>query len=87
MEKDSSSASTFTTADDALVTVPVANDTLVTVPSTVTNVFDATSASIVPMLLAYAKPFLDISRIEVCSRQNFRRWLEHRYSTLDMHKF
>ena len=84
MEKDSYFASTVTTIDGAPVTVPIANDTLVivpvadgtpiTVPSIVTNVFVAASASVVPMLLAYAKPFHDIYRIEICSGQNFKRW-------------
>ena len=42
-------------------------------------------APAIPALPAYAKPFPDISRIEVFSRQNFKRWQERIYSTLDMH--
>ena len=37
------------------------------------------------MLPTYAKLFLDISRIEVFSGQNFKRWQEGIYSILDMH--
>ena len=39
----------------------------------------------VPVLLAYAKPSPDISRIEVFSGQNFKHWQERIYSTLDMY--
>ena len=40
----------------------------------------------VPALPAYAKPFPYISRIEVLSGQNYKRWQERIYSTLDMHR-
>jgi len=33
----------------------------------------------------FAKPFLDVSKIEVFSRQNFRRWQEHESNLLDMY--
>ena len=39
----------------------------------------------VSTLPANAKPFPDISRIEVFSGQNYKRWQERIYSTLDMH--
>ena len=37
------------------------------------------------MLPAYAKPFLDIFRIEVLFGQNFKCWQERIYSTLDIY--
>ena len=37
-------------------------------------------------LPAYAKPFSDISKIEVFSGQNYKCWQERIYSTLDMHR-
>ena len=43
------------------------------------------TAPLVPMLPTYPKPFPNISRIEVFSCQNFKRWKERIYSTLDMH--
>ena len=49
------------------------------------SITDPTIATPVHMLPAYAKPFLDISRIEVFSSEHFNRWQEHIYSTLDMH--
>src|SRR3954470_23478113 len=33
----------------------------------------------------YAKPFPDVSKIEVFNGQNFRRWYERVHSILDMH--
>ena len=39
----------------------------------------------VPALPAYGKPFPDISRIELFSGQNYKRWQERIYSTLNMH--
>ena len=53
---------------------------------TVTATLPATAtASIVSVLPAYSKPFPNISRIEVFVGQNFKRWQERIYSTLDMH--
>ena len=49
-----------------------------TLPATAT-------ASAILVLLAYAKPFPNISRIEVFASQFFKRWQERIFSTLDMH--
>lgn len=38
-----------------------------------------------PPPVHYAKPFPDISKIELFAGQNFRRWQERVYSALDMH--
>ncbi|OMO67432.1 hypothetical protein COLO4_30153 [Corchorus olitorius] len=39
----------------------------------------------IPALVTFAKPFPDISKIEVFDGNNFRRWIERVYSALDMH--
>ena len=43
------------------------------------------TAPLVPVLPTYTKPFPDISTIEVFSGQNFKRWQEQIYFTLNMH--
>ena len=35
--------------------------------------------------LTYAKPFLDVSKIEVFANDNFKRWQERIFSLLDVH--
>ncbi|OMP04054.1 hypothetical protein COLO4_09987 [Corchorus olitorius] len=39
----------------------------------------------IPAPVTFAKPFPDISKIEVFDGNNFRRWMERVYSALDMH--
>ena len=39
----------------------------------------------VPVAVSLAKPFLDVSKIEVFSEHNFKRWQERIFSLLDMH--
>ncbi|OMO68765.1 hypothetical protein COLO4_29421 [Corchorus olitorius] len=39
----------------------------------------------IPAAVTFAKPFPDISKIEVFDGNNFRRWIERVYSALDMH--
>ncbi|OMO51795.1 hypothetical protein COLO4_37515 [Corchorus olitorius] len=39
----------------------------------------------IPAPVTFAKPFPDISKIEVFDGNNFRRWMESVYSALDMH--
>ena len=86
MEKDISVVSTVPTTDGAPVTVIFAASAPITFPPTVTvGAPTTTSALTIPMLPAYAKPFLDISEIEVLVGQIFKRWQECIYSTLDMH--
>ena len=63
-----------TTTTQSIVTLPPS----LPVPSIAT-------APPLPVLPTYAKPFPDISRIEVFCGQNYKRWQERIYSTLDMH--
>ena len=75
MEKDSSTIGIVPIVDLAIATVPTTTTATVTVlPIVAVNVHSTTSASTVHVLLAYAKPFPDISRIEVFAGQNFNRW-------------
>ena len=61
--------------DIAAATVPTKARPIVEDPPTIRVVVPSTiSALAVLVLPAYAKPFLDISRIEVFSGQNFKRW-------------
>ena len=46
---------------------------------------DLATTTPIPVLPTYAKPFPNISKIEVFSSQNFKCWQEHIYFTLDMH--
>ena len=43
-----------------------------------------TTAPVIPVV-PYAKPFLDISKIEVFNGDNFKRWQKRIFSVLDMH--
>ena len=70
-----------TTAASPTTTPPIATLPPSVVVSTTATIYSPP----VPMLLAYAKPFPDISRIEVFSDQNFKRWQERIFSILDMH--
>ena len=38
-----------------------------------------------PAAITFAKPFPDISKIELFAGQNFRRWQERLHTVLDMH--
>ena len=42
------------------------------------------SAALLPTV-PFAKPFPDISKIEIFDGDNFKRWQEHIFSVLDMH--
>ena len=61
---------------------PSAPPSIAPLPPSIT---DPAIATPVPVLPAYAKPFLDISRIEVFFGKHFKHWQERIYSTLDMH--
>ena len=67
----------------AFVVETTITQSITTLPPSVAVLTIATTPP-VPVLLAYAKPFLDISRIEVFSGQNYKRWQKRIYSTLDM---
>jgi hypothetical protein len=41
--------------------------------------------NLVVQTINYAKPFPDVSKIEVFAGQNFRRWQERVSPTLDLH--
>ncbi|OMO51104.1 hypothetical protein CCACVL1_30001, partial [Corchorus capsularis] len=66
-----------------------------TIPPTIVDSATATKtgqssnnvAAPLPILapVTYAKPFPNISKIEVFDGNNFRRWMERVYSALDMH--
>ena len=65
---------------------PTTDSPIATLPPSIAVLATATvSTPVVSVLLAYAKPFPDISKIEVFSGQNFKRWQERIYSTLDIH--
>ncbi|KAF8024597.1 hypothetical protein BT93_F1694 [Corymbia citriodora subsp. variegata] len=53
----------------------------------ITNASISTNQAAVPPLsyISYAKPFLDISKIEVFNGNNFKRWQERVHSILDVH--
>ena len=49
---------------------------------------DAANTQIAPPVVpsvTYAKPFPDVSKIEMFGGQNFKRWQERVFSVLDMH--
>ena len=79
MEKDSSTTSIVLAANAA------ASPTITVPPTVSVNVPSIASTSTIHVLPTHAKPFLDFSKIEVFSGQNFKRWKELIYSTLDMH--
>ena len=86
MEIDSFGADIVPTVDTTIATIPIAAHPTTTIPQSVTVIVSSTvSAPKVPILPAYAKPFPDISKIEVFSGQNFKCLQERIYSTLDMH--
>ena len=71
MKKITFTVSPIPATDTSIVKNNLAAGSLVMVPPTVTaSLPTTTSASIVPVLPAYAKPFLDISRIEVFNGYN-----------------
>ncbi|XP_071928182.1 uncharacterized protein [Coffea arabica] len=43
------------------------------------------SSAIVAVALPFAKPFLDVSKIEIFTNENFKRWQERVHSLLDIH--
>lgn len=51
------------------------------IPPTSSNINTMHPAPVVP----YAKPFPDISKIEMFCGQNYKRWQERVYSVFDMH--
>jgi len=59
------------------------NNTSETISDT-TNV-SATPVSPVPIVLPYAKPFPDVSNIEIFANENFKRWQERVFSLLNVH--
>ena len=77
METNASAASPAASTDTAAVLPTTSLPASVATPP-------ITTIPPVPTLPAYAKPFLDISRIEVFSGQNYKRWQERIYSILDM---
>ena len=86
MVKNISIAGPISASDTVVATVPIAARPTVTVPPIANVAIPSTvSTSAISMLLAYAKPFPYISRIEVFFGINLKRWQEHIYSTLDMH--
>ena len=86
METDSFAVGIIPVVDTTAVTVPIASRSTTTVPLAVILTIPSTVFVLtVPVLPAYAKPFLGISRIEVFFGQNFKCWHEHIHSTLDMH--
>ncbi|KAK7287237.1 hypothetical protein RIF29_00393 [Crotalaria pallida] len=69
---------------------PNHTDTTVTnnnVSETETNLQTTTTSihHVVPSSVSYAKPFPDISKIEMFDGKNFRRWQERVFSILDIH--
>ena len=73
MEKDSFSIGIVPTSVGPFVTTHVVDSAPITTPPTVTsNIPAITIASTVPVLLAYAKPFPNISRIEVFVGHNYK---------------
>lgn len=46
---------------------------------------DATPTTPVSVVLPYAKPFPDVSNIEIFANKNFKRWQERVYSLLNVH--
>ena len=67
---------------DTAATAPVVNN------APPMNVVDAniTSTASVPVpVMPFAKPFPDISKIEIFGGENFKRWQERIFSVLDMH--
>ena len=81
MENDSSPPSIVSTVANVLVAVP-ATVTASILTTVVATALAIVTTSVVLMLLAYAKTFPDISRIDIFSDPNFKRWQEHIYSTL-----
>ncbi|CAH9104236.1 unnamed protein product [Cuscuta europaea] len=68
----------------------MASDTpaqIISIPDTPNGAANSSAQpdSHVNMQLVHAKPFPDISKIEVFSGVNFKRWQERLFSTLDMH--
>ena len=50
------------------------------------NASSSQSASTtMPSTLSFAKPFLDVSKIEMFANEHFKRWQERVYSLLDIH--
>ncbi|CAH9088579.1 unnamed protein product, partial [Cuscuta europaea] len=68
----------------------MASDTpaqIISIPDTPNGAANSSAQpdSLVNMQPVHAKPFPDISKIEVFSGANFKRWQERLFSTLDMH--
>ncbi|PHU17860.1 hypothetical protein BC332_13555 [Capsicum chinense] len=50
-----------------------------------TSATEATPNTSVPVVLSYAKPFPDVSNIEIFASENFKRWQERIFLLLDVH--
>ncbi|TYI42909.1 hypothetical protein ES332_A01G131600v1 [Gossypium tomentosum] len=70
---------------------PIAKTTT-NLPTTVDATTKKANVAVVTVLVlmlhifSYAKPILDISKIEASDGTNFKSWGEHIFSILDMHK-
>nr|XP_009587827.1 uncharacterized protein LOC104085489 [Nicotiana tomentosiformis] len=62
----------------------MANNTDAESTTDTTNI-GATSTAPVPVALSYARPFPDVSNIEIFANKNFKRWQERIFSLLDIH--
>ncbi|KAL3348123.1 hypothetical protein AABB24_021664 [Solanum stoloniferum] len=58
-----------------------------TTPETTSDTTKVGTTSVAPLsvVLPYAKPFLDVSNIEIFSNENFKKWQERVFSLLDVH--
>ena len=82
METDSSTTGIVHTVDTATATVLTTAHSIATIPpSVIVTIPSTVFAPTVHVLPTYAKPFLDISRIEGFFGQNFKRKQERIYST------
>jgi hypothetical protein len=68
-----------TTAYNAVVLNNIVDENSTTAISPITN-------SIATVIVSLAKPFPNISKIEVFAEENFRRWQERIYGVLDMYE-
>ena len=72
-----------------MAAVPPSSGVSVPPPSGATVPPTSGAAAVPPTVTApqvtYAKPFPDISRIEVFNGENFKRWQERIFTVLDMH--
>jgi len=68
-----------TTADNAVVLNNIVDENSTTAFSPIAN-------SIAAVTMSLAKPFPNISKIEVFAEKNFRRWQERIYGVLDIYE-